>query len=300
MHLSLALALLPLSAHAVNIIIGNDDGWAEKNIRVFYEALTKANHSAMISAPAENKSGRGPLDYDPHDLTIPCEYDSCPKGSPAVGHNASEPRWNWVNGPPKTAMRYGINDIAPKIFNATPALAVTGVNVGSNLDIAGFISGTMHAAAYAAHDAGIPAVAFSGASGERTAFDDQTPGYSTLYADLATKLVNRLIEGGPPYLPEDTFLNVNFPKISDKCAGVDDYKFVLSRMWKATWLFSDGDANTCNSEDKRLPTERKVTDKGCFVSVSAVEAGNIRDATATVQREVIAKLGDLLTCLPRK
>lgn len=54
-----ALALLPLSAHAVNIISSNDDGWAEINIRQLYDSLTEAGHSVVISAPAENESGTG-------------------------------------------------------------------------------------------------------------------------------------------------------------------------------------------------------------------------------------------------
>lgn len=52
------VALLPF-AHAANIILSNDDGWAEINIRQFYEALTDTGDSVVISAPAENKSGSG-------------------------------------------------------------------------------------------------------------------------------------------------------------------------------------------------------------------------------------------------
>lgn len=60
MHFPLAvLALLPLTTHAINIISSNDDGWAELNIRTLYNALTAADHSVVISAPAENQSGTG-------------------------------------------------------------------------------------------------------------------------------------------------------------------------------------------------------------------------------------------------
>ena len=59
MHFRLALSLLPLTAHAINIISSNDDGWAEINIRTLYDSLTAAGHSVVISAPAENKSGTG-------------------------------------------------------------------------------------------------------------------------------------------------------------------------------------------------------------------------------------------------
>jgi 5'/3'-nucleotidase SurE len=53
------LALLPLTAQAVNIISSNDDGWAEANIRALFESLGEAGHSVVVSAPAENQSGTG-------------------------------------------------------------------------------------------------------------------------------------------------------------------------------------------------------------------------------------------------
>lgn len=56
---SLALAK---SSLAVNIISSNDDGWAEVNIRAFFDALTEADHSVVVAAPAENQSGKGSLD----------------------------------------------------------------------------------------------------------------------------------------------------------------------------------------------------------------------------------------------
>ena len=109
------VAALPL-AQAVNIVLSNDDGWAEINIRQFYEVLTNTNRdSVVISAPAENKSGSGKcrattflswislilptgsLTATPTTLTEECEFNSCPSGSPAYGSNSSEPRFNYVN-----------------------------------------------------------------------------------------------------------------------------------------------------------------------------------------------------------
>lgn len=51
--------LLPLTVRAANIVLGNDDGWAEVNIRTFYDALTEADESVVLAAPAENESGTG-------------------------------------------------------------------------------------------------------------------------------------------------------------------------------------------------------------------------------------------------
>jgi hypothetical protein len=52
------LAALP-AVQSVNIVLSNDDGWAEANIRQFYTALTHAGHSVVLSAPAQDKSGTG-------------------------------------------------------------------------------------------------------------------------------------------------------------------------------------------------------------------------------------------------
>ncbi len=58
MHLPALLALLPaLGAHSIRIIQSNDDGWAEQYARSFHDALISSGHDAVLSAPADNKSG---------------------------------------------------------------------------------------------------------------------------------------------------------------------------------------------------------------------------------------------------
>ena len=60
MHfLILPFTLLPLVAQCTNVVLSNDDGWAEINIRTFYNALMAAGDSVVLSAPAENESGTG-------------------------------------------------------------------------------------------------------------------------------------------------------------------------------------------------------------------------------------------------
>ena len=98
--LAAPLALLIASARALNIVLSNDDGWAVANIRAAYQTLADAGHSVrpctvvrrgadeaqvVLSAPADNNSGRSSLDAPPTPLTGPCEFDSCPAGAPAVG-----------------------------------------------------------------------------------------------------------------------------------------------------------------------------------------------------------------------
>ena len=58
MHLQTLVALLPvLAVHGIRIIQSNDDGWAEQYARSFHNALIASGHDAVLSAPAENKSG---------------------------------------------------------------------------------------------------------------------------------------------------------------------------------------------------------------------------------------------------
>jgi len=81
---------------------------------------------------------------------------------------------------------------------------------------------------------GIPAVAFSGATGAETAWNTSTPSYSTVYSELATTITTQLLDSGAPYLPSGVWLNVNFPASTDtSCSSVDDFEFVLSRIWTA-------------------------------------------------------------------
>ncbi|KAL9578167.1 MAG: hypothetical protein Q9212_005889, partial [Teloschistes hypoglaucus] len=51
------VGILPTIAQSANIVLSNDDGWAEINIRAFYDKLTRAGNSVVLSAPADNKSG---------------------------------------------------------------------------------------------------------------------------------------------------------------------------------------------------------------------------------------------------
>ncbi|MCJ1458130.1 hypothetical protein MMC28_008501 [Mycoblastus sanguinarius] len=292
------LALLPVAdVSAVNVVLSNDDGWAEINIRQFYDALTNSGLSVIISAPAENESGTGSSDATPTPLTEPCEYNSCPSGSPATGYNSSMPRFNYVNSYPVTSMRYGIQTLSPEFFGGAPDIAVAGFNVGANLGTTVLISGTVGAATEATKE-GIPGIAFSGTTGSQTGYTSPLSLYETVYADLSTNVTNTLIASGKPYLPENMWLNVNFPAVSSSsCSSLSDFRFVLSRINTATSETAN-DVVTCDNGG-RLPTETSVVDTdGCYASVSVGVATTKADANATEQAVVLGKLAGILSCLP--
>jgi hypothetical protein len=95
MKVTLALVSLPLVANAVNVVQSNDDGWAVKNIRVFYNRLVAAGFQSVISAPAENQSGTSSFDLPPSTVDDDgCQFESCPPGSPPTGRNQSMPIFN--------------------------------------------------------------------------------------------------------------------------------------------------------------------------------------------------------------
>ncbi|KAF3483570.1 acid phosphatase [Arthroderma uncinatum] len=301
MQFRLALCLLPLAAQAAQaaqaarIVSSNDDGWAEKNLHTIYDALTSSGHDVVVSAPAQDKSGTGSSDEAPTKLTRPCEFNSCPAGSPPTGYDANNPRFFYVNSFPVTSMRYGIQTVAPKFFSSPPELAVAGPNVGANLGRTVQISGTVGAATEAALE-GIPAIAFSGSVGRATPFWDATPTYSQVYAQLSAQIVDTLLQGGKPVLPNGIFLNVNFGAVSgSECTRASDFSFVLTRILDASWN-APADVEICDNGG-RLPTETDVVrSDGCYVSISVATARDKRDASASAQQFVLNKLASILSC----
>lgn len=164
-----------------------------------------------------------------------------------MGFNQSNPDFNYVNSYPVTAIKYGIQNLSSTLLGGAPDIVVSGPNVGSNLWLSVLASGTVGAAVEAVKE-GIPAIAFSGATGDKVAWNTPTPNYAKVYADLATNITDTLLSWGAPYLPDKTWLNVNFPDSDDTtCSSASDFKFVLSRINPYVWPISTGDVTTCDN-----------------------------------------------------
>ncbi|TBU31194.1 sure-like protein [Dichomitus squalens] len=296
--LALSFTLLSAYAAATNIVISNDDGWATAQIRQQYDVLTGAGHSVILSAPALNQSGKGSLSKTPSPLTEPCEFDSCPAGSPATGSNATNSRLNYVNGYPVDAARFGIQTLAPQLHGAPPDFVVSGPNIGSNLGLVVLFSGTVGAACEAARS-GIPAAAFSGVSGSQvsyTTLDSDPRGASTLaaqiYSNLTADFVQAVTSTPGAFLPPGVIANVNYAAI-DSCPTSSSYKWVFSRL---VWDPLQTDAATCGTQ--HLPSESSVVDAGCYASVSVISSSSKLDVNATLQSQVFDRLQSLpVTCL---
>ncbi|KAB5596077.1 hypothetical protein CTheo_349 [Ceratobasidium theobromae] len=308
MHLSLTTAILgSVVIHSVlgvpaagrhgplKVLVGNDDGWAEANVRAFYQTLNAAGYKVVLSAPVQNQSGTGSKEAEATPLTEAGEYDSVSVGGPAEGANATDPRLNYVNSYPVTAIKYGTSTLAPKFFGGAPDIVVTGPNIGNNLGVlASQLSGTIGAATEGVKE-GLPAIAFSGSTGPARSYTELQAGDSSyVYARIAQKFVATLTSTQKPWLPSGVGLNVNFPAISSTCAKVSDFKFVLTR------IYSDPlreDVVTCNNGG-HLPEESNTiqTSGKCYVTVSAFNSTKL-DASVEQQAAVLAKLSPILVCL---
>ncbi|KZT69448.1 sure-like protein [Daedalea quercina L-15889] len=164
---TLAISFLAATSLPRNLVLSNDDGWATAQIRAQFDALIAAGYGVILSAPALNQSGKGSRTKTPTVLNKPCEFETCPLGSPAEGFNASDPRLNYVNGYPVDAARYGVQTLSRRLFDkSSPDFVVSGPNIGLNIGVSTQFSGTVGAAAEASK-LGIPAIAFSGASGSQ-------------------------------------------------------------------------------------------------------------------------------------
>ncbi|PBK92507.1 sure-like protein [Armillaria gallica] len=293
------LALLYLqSTQGSNIVLTNDDGWAVALVRAQNDALKAAGHNVVLSCPAENKSGTGSSSAPATVLASTCEFNTCPKGSPAEGFNASDPHLNYVNAFPVDSARYGIQTLAPRFFNGSaPDFVVSGPNVGNNLGSTVLISGTVGAACEAARE-GIPSIAFSAATGSQVSYTtlESNPNSAgslaaRTYAALGVQFVQALTKAEGTILPTNVSVNVNFPS-TDHCPDASNFSFVLSRINEDE---SATDVEWCGTTN--LPTESNVVKQGCFASVSVFNASTKSDVDADTQAFVLDRINGILTCL---
>ncbi|KAL0952767.1 hypothetical protein HGRIS_006995 [Hohenbuehelia grisea] len=281
------------------IVLTGDDGWATAQVRAQNDALKSRGFNVILSCTAINRSGTGSSTATPTTLTTPCEFNTCPVGSPATGFNASDTRLNYVNAFPADSAKFGIQTLSPKIFGSPPDFVVSGPNIGSNLGSTVMISGTVGAASEAALE-GIPSVAFSGASGSQVSYttlqsDPNASSTTTarIYANLTAHFAQVLVASGAPILPRGISVNVNFPSTSS-CQSESSFRWVFTRILansRAT------DVTTCGTN--HLPVESDVVrGSGCSVSVSVFNASTKADVDAATQGVVLRKLAALpLSCV---
>ncbi|KAI1854650.1 hypothetical protein JX265_007482 [Neoarthrinium moseri] len=295
------IALLTLSlliAHGYRILQTNEDGWAALYLRSLFNALKASGHDLVLVAPAENKTGSGSRDEQPRTRLESCHFNSCtvsPQVPETFGENKTQQRLYWVNSFPITSLRVAVTRIVENFwFGKRADLVISGPHSGTTLGSQVLSSGTIGAAAYAAEALFLPALAFSGASEADLPWNTTAiPESSVVYTELAEFLTSRVLDIGEPYLPDNTFLNVNFPKIESKCRDPEDFEWILSRI---NSIAIEPDVRHCNKN--RLPTEAEVISKGgCRISVSLGEGTTKLTAPGWKQIQLRDNLESLWSCL---
>jgi 5'-nucleotidase len=182
----LAAAPCAVSAQEVperpfRILITNDDGYNSPGMRVLVDSLASLGE-VTVAAPAEQQSGVS------HSIRLknPIEVDEF-----ANPHGI---KWYAVDARPSTTIRLALN----ALLDTLPDLVVSGINVGDNVGLTSWLSGTVAGAREAAFH-GVPAMAVSMGSG---ALDDYRAA-----AGIVRELVLRLRDGG--MLEPGLLLNVN-------------------------------------------------------------------------------------------
>ncbi len=182
-------------------LISNDDGVAAKGINFLIETL-RPIADLFVMAPDSPRSGAGCA------LTCmqPISYKVLRKEKGLTVCSCS--------GTPADCVKLALG----QAMKQEPDLVVSGINHGDNSSINAHYSGTM-GAAYEAAMHGLPAIAFSLCDHDPDAdFEPLRP----YLAHLATKTMAFA-------LPEQTCLNVNFPK-AEKFKGIR-----VCRMGRAEW-----------------------------------------------------------------
>lgn len=161
----------------------------------------------------------------------------------------------------------------------------------------GFNVGYFSGAVFEAIAEDIPAVAFSGDSGDQYSYTvlntNPTAGYSvsaqvygTLTAHFTRVILSADVSG--PILLAGVTISVNYPVVTD-CRNADEYLWVFARMHANS---SAVDVETCDSTT--LPTAADVvTYSGCYASVAVVNITNKLDVDADTQAAVLDRLQSL-------
>lgn len=187
------------------ILITNDDGITAPGIRALIEVMSELG-DILVVAPDGPQSGTG------HAITLhnTLHLEKISKaGADFEEYSCS--------GTPVDCVKFAVSEILKK----KPDLCVSGINHGSNSSINVIYSGTMSAAVEAGIE-GIPAIGFSLADFDWKADFEPIKPY-------VREIARQVLENG---LPEQTVLNVNFPKKpASELKGIR-----ICRQAKAQWV----------------------------------------------------------------
>lgn len=229
----------------MNVLLTNDDGITATGLRALHKALKKAGHEVFSIAPTAQQSGTA------HSVTV---------FSPLLTEKFTEGDFEGtgVGGTPADCVKLGLGRLCP----FKPDLVISGINQGPNAGPDIHYSGTVGAAAEAAH-AGIPAIAVSRQLGNSDTGLDEVAGHLVC---LAEKFDWNSIDSG-------TVININYPPVPiAETAGMEicphsliqwpnDYSARTDPRGNIYWWF-DSELDESGFEagsDRRLLLENYIT-----------------------------------------
>ena len=286
------------STNALNILLGNDDGFGSAQLRALKDLLVKDGHKAIVVAPVDNESGQGgrAVYSTSRNLTTASEFGLIPAGAPSLGRDPNDPDVWYYNGTPAACTFVALDFVLPRYYdNITIDLYSGGPNFGGNLGPFLYtLSGTM-GGTYAAIGRGLPGIAFSGGNGDQRSYTwiNQTTKSgaadpAVIQAQLAQQIISKVINAskpGQPILPAGYGISVNTPYITSLTnTSCISPPFIQSRLTggaftdtavynetRGTFTYGNLDTpalNRCINGDCSLPGETDVVDSGCYSSVS--------------------------------
>ena len=224
-------------AHALNIVLCNDDGISAANVRALKQRLVEAGHSVVLTAPVDNQSGRGGFIAFLQPVPALTGTERAARafglaaGAPGVGQDPADADVHYVNGTPVAACLYGIDVQARARWGTAPDLVISGPNEGNNTGHINPSSGTFNNLVYAINR-GLPAIAVSDAVTTQITWSPTLPADSRAFevADIVVRFVDDVLDAKPTrsrgdrheerhgerhgkrrLMPEGIGLNINIP-----------------------------------------------------------------------------------------
>lgn len=299
----------PAPAHALNILLTNDDGFESASLHAVYRGLEALGHSVVISAPALDataQAGGVIIGRAIEALPMASRGGAVPAGGPGIGTFPDDPDIHYVLGSPVMSLLYGLDIVAKEKWGKAPDLVVSGVNYGLNVGKTWSGSGTV-GAAIAAISRGVPAIAVSAEYPISSYVPIQQLQPGAREYDLAAFVVQlvqavELSRPSPaaPLLPRPLGLNVNLPvfppgsvaslpvKLSQTGSGVDRTSVFVSNLqrdWPVIGPFLPAGPGIAYLARNELPADFPwLVDDDPSSEVNVVKAGAA--AVSVVQASV--------------
>lgn len=180
-------------AHALRVVVTDDDGIGAEGIAVLVEELAKNPELELhVVAPAENQSGTSDRFSD---VPFAVTDSETSRGFPGKA----------VDGFPSDTVLFAVREL-----DLQPDLVVSGINAGQNIAELTLVSGTVGACRTAARF-GIPSIAVSQGLAAGITYDEAAKATASIVELFRTNSSFRRLLQGAPGTDTARILNLNFP-----------------------------------------------------------------------------------------